>query len=1250
MKRWLFIGLGGAALSVAAVVATLGGPREMRPKREQPEPMFQERLKQMSRQNEWKEAHEWYMMDKLYPDFRIDASHYEEAGRVMERLEPARERSNGRGRRLPIGNWAYVGPKRMEGPFTLWFGPHLASGRLNSVFWDPNDENTLLVTARGGIFRTNDLGGSWTPLNNGWPSVMSSAVAVHPTNPNLIYAGTGDYVGKSVYSGGIMRTTNTPGFWWQITPDQTSEGPVSDLVLHPDDPMILLSTTGNTDDGRIRRSDDGGDTWRIPHVEGTPITFLPKGDWCDIETSIPDSRGNRKIYASRTTHQAGVEVWVSKDQGVSFKKVVVRPPLSAYKTSLAASRIDPSRVYALVSGKLILRSDDGGDTWTNIVGDFRSDWFTQISYNYCLETVRLGDDGAEALVVGQSGLFMCKNPEAASDWTWEDLGLTHVEGPPGFVYRGSPSRLHCDIHILERNPHRPNQFFVGSDGGAYLMTLDRSGEPTTQSIGALLPTTMFYHAAFHPTEANVMLGGLQDNSTASTSKLSGWGDLEHWKTVGAGDGGYAAINPADPRIQYASWQYGAIMRTKDAWSSWNVDDIAPASLGKPSGASFLFLAPLQLDPGQPNHLYVASGSSIHRWNETTSAWTPKVLVMPNSAEAIRTIHMPVGAPNRMYVGTFDGRFFAGDTNTGQLVELTKSNTPKLSITDIHVHPSDLNSVLVTFGGVGDGHVYEVELTGGTLNTLDAVWADKSGSGWSSLPDIPANTIERDPFYPQSTWYVGTDVGVLMTNDAGVTWKNASGILGLPSVEVRHLEYVPGTGYLNCATYGRGMFRLRLAATFIQGYSVGREGGRSVGGMPVRVRIDLSEAAPSGGARVLLGAFQRGRTGDLEPTNLVNMPESVTIPEGQTSVEIMVETMTVASPRRILTQAQLGSEILQAEVDLLPATMSVRVEPSDLLGGAPAEGRVDLESPAPAGGTRVSLTSSREADLSVPTEVVVPEGMEFATFAITTRRVTSDQTVQVTATEGSNQATATVSVRALRIIRIELDRNSLVGGGRMKGRVHISGLAQDNENVLLRSLDSVVQVPSEVTVPRGTSMVEFEVSSSMVGAPVQVELQAERDGVVTTLLTVEPRRIAGSVVYRDVRSLFDLGQPLTVQFLQPGTGTVIEESVVVPDPFGRFSVQTPALAEFDVSTKVRHWLRRTIPVRTGGNVDVAFDLYNGDVNGDNSVNVADFLVLRGAFGTSRGNAGYNLMADLNEDGTVGIPDFLILRANFGAQGD
>lgn len=129
-----------------------------------------------------------------------------------------------------------------------------------------------------------------------------------------------------------------------------------------------------------------------------------------------------------------------------------------------------------------------------------------------------------------------------------------------------------------------------------------------------------------------------------------------------------------------------------------------------------------------------------------------------------------------------------------------------------------------------------------------------------------------------------------------------------------------------------------------------------------------------------------------------------------------------------------------------------------------------------------------------------------------------------------------------------------------------------------------------------------------------------------------------------------GMPVTIQVREVGSLTPLETHHVVLGEGGTFSFETARTGSHDVTIQGPSWLRAKTTLNLLGDIEgLAFSLFNGDVNGDNSVNLADFLVLRGAFGSTLGNPGYVSGADLNRDGTVNVLDFLILRSNFGRSG-
>ncbi|MCW5943171.1 MAG: hypothetical protein KIS66_13130 [Fimbriimonadaceae bacterium] len=1240
---------GGAALFFAVRATNAPSPHlPFRTERTQ----FEEKLHQTAKALGWRDAEEYRMAERMYPDFALSALDYVQATHDRDALPPARSRDR-TGTATPIGDWEFVGPRDLDEPFRLWFGVGPASGRINNAQWGANDD-TIYVAGPGGAFVTQDGGASWNSLGDGWPTSQCSVLAVDWTNPTRMFAGTGDYHSHNMISYGIMRTTNTPGFWWNATPEQAGDGAITDMEVLPWDPQVVIATSGKKYNfaGRVYRSANGGMTWSIPTnaANGQP---LPLGNWSDLVFTTGRSSNRHEIYAALVGHQQGLQIWKSEDDGATFTRLVGTPAGSSEQVRLATSPTNADRLYCMVAGKSIWRTDDGGGSWTNITGDFSTSWWAQTGYNDAIEVVHNGPTGGEALVVGETGLYMCANPLDNEGNAWTDIAQIWTEGPPGSKYTGSPALFHTDIHALARNPRSPHRFLVGSDGGVYALTIEAGGKLTLANLNRALPITQFYHASFHPTNPNVMIGGTQDNSTPSTSTQAKMGWTFDWDNVGAGDGGMAFIDPTNPSTQYLSWQYGALLRTNDNWTGFNPNDHTPWNIRalQPSPSSCIFVAPMTLNPNVTKHLYYVGGRSLHRWDNVAGTWTMNLMKTP-SGENVRTIHIPVGAPNRVYMGTFDGKLWAYDLATNQTQLLTNSATPDRTITDISVHPSDLQSILITYSGVGDqGHVFRGTITGGTVGSLSVGWERRDGAPYAKLPDIPTNTIERDPASPQTTWYVGSDVGVMMTTDAGATWKNATRPLGLPNVEVSHLEFVPSTGFLNCATFGRGIYRLRIGPSSLIWFNLPNPGRPQRGGRRFHLNLNLNGPAPAGGVRVALSAFGYGRDGSLEPTDLVSLPSEVGFGEGQTATEIPVDAAEVGGNTPILLQARLGVETLQTQVDLVQGDFSVLVEPSRAVGGTSATGRVFLESPATSL-TRVSLESSDRSTAAVPEFVDIPAGQDEATFPVNTSSVLEDRAVTLTARKDGTARTCALTVVALRVASIEFTGPSVFGGGEATGRVYLTAPSPGERSIDLSSDSAALDVPARLSVTPGQSSIPFTALARPVSSAVTANVTARMGGgEATAAIQVIPLSVRGSVSYSDVPLMWDPTRPIEVRFREPGTTTTFETLEVTPGPDGGFALRAPRETAFDVAVKASHWLRRTarwdpsVPER-----ELSFLLVNGDVNGDNTVNIADFLGLRMAFGSSRGSATWNPMADLNEDGSVGIADFLILRRNLGSSGE
>lgn len=192
------------------------------------------------------------------------------------------------------------------------------------------------------------------------------------------------------------------------------------------------------------------------------------------------------------------------------------------------------------------------------------------------------------------------------------------------------------------------------------------------------------------------------------------------------------------------------------------------------------------------------------------------------------------AGQRVYIGTSTGEVWMTGDNARDLQnpppttgpnpsvatwrQINNGTLPGRPVTSISVNPARPEDILVTLGGVGGGHVYRCQNT----RSSTIVYTDQSGlitdstdpnPPFTRLPDIPVNGLARDATDPTQTWYIATDMGVFVTTDQGSTWQDATTPLGLPNVQCTAIKYVTqgADGFLNVATYGRGLWRLKTTA-------------------------------------------------------------------------------------------------------------------------------------------------------------------------------------------------------------------------------------------------------------------------------------------------------------------------------------------------------------------------------------------------------------------------------------------------------
>jgi len=659
------------------------------------------------------------------------------------------------------------------GPDHLVLGGASFSGRVTAIVVDPTDSNTIYVgAAQGGVWKTNDGGATWVPLTDTHCSLAMGSIAIDPVDPNIIYAGTGEqnFSIDSYYGCGVLRSTDRGTTWTQlgasvfdINTTSTGGAKISKVVV---DPLTAGSTTSTTvhvaSSLGVYRSLDSGTTW----------TQVLAGVATDL---VLDPSNPAVLYAAIGSTGGGTAngIYKSTNGGASYSKLAGGFPTSGVgRISLAIAPSAPATLYASVhnpstNGLLgVFKTINGGTSWVQVTaGAFCS---TQCWYDMIVAV-----HPADPNTVYFGGVLLFKSTDGGNS-------LQNITGG-----------IHVDQHALAFDHQNASVVYVGNDGGVFKST---NGGTNWSSLNTNLAITQFYPGvSLHPTDANYILGGTQDNGTLRFTGSSVWQEI----SLG-GDGGYTAIDFVSPSTIYHEFQWD-----KTSFSGPRRSDDGGASFAqKNSGIDIsddaAFVPPYVMDPSNSQTLYFGT-FKLYKTTNRGDSWT----VLAGGADltkgtgVISTIAVAPSNPQVIYVGASDGNVVV-TTNGGSTFTTVISGLPNRFVKAIAVDPTSASTAYVAFSGFGSGHIF-------TTTNTEASWTNIS----ANLPDVPVNAILLDPGAP-SNIYIGTDLGVFRSTDGGGSWLALN--TGLPNVAVFDLAFRSGTNVLVAATHGRGVFKIPVTGT------------------------------------------------------------------------------------------------------------------------------------------------------------------------------------------------------------------------------------------------------------------------------------------------------------------------------------------------------------------------------------------------------------------------------------------------------
>ncbi|HTI38916.1 MAG TPA: hypothetical protein VL484_15230 [Vicinamibacterales bacterium] len=713
-------------------------------------------------------------------------------------------------------HWRFIGPE---------------GNRVSAVAGVPGDPLVYYAgSASGGISKTIDGGVHWTAVFDDEPVQSIGSLAVAPSDPNIVWAGTGEaWIRSHISIGqGIYKSTDAGRTWTLMGLEKT--GRIGRVVIDPTNADVVFvcalgTAYGPQQERGVFRTADGGRTWQR-------TLFVDENTGCS-EIAI-NPANPRILFAGmwqievhtwgRSSGGPGSGLFTSRDGGLTWTKLTGHglPAKPVGKVMPAISRSNPNRVYAAIEtgdgvpwnghetdrGQ-VWRSDDAGETWTMVSTDRNAMGRTAYYGRMAVST----DNENETY-------FMNASFSKSVDGGQTLVPQRGLEAPGG------------DHHDMWIDPSDGNRMIVGHDQGVSIsQTRGRTW------LKQRLPNAQIYHVTVDNQVPYYVYGNKQDGPSyrgPSNSRLSegGRGSIPRgmWHSIGGGESGFATPDPTDPNIIWSTASGsgtvgGIVVRYDESRRQMREVEVWPDQENGPAADlkyRFIWDAPFAISPHDHNTIYIGS-QYVHRSTDAGQSWqeiSPDLTLNDKSrqqssggltpdnigVEYADVVHAIAESPKQA------GVIWAG-TNDG-LVQLTRDggktwtnvtgNIPQLpplgTVNNIEPSRFDAGTAYITV----DFH---------QVNNRDPFVYKTSdyGATWTAITNgIPhsmvsyAHCIREDPV-KRGLLYLGTESGVYVSFDDGVNWQPLQ--MNLPHAPVYWLTVQEQFNDLVIATYGRGFWIL-----------------------------------------------------------------------------------------------------------------------------------------------------------------------------------------------------------------------------------------------------------------------------------------------------------------------------------------------------------------------------------------------------------------------------------------------------------
>lgn len=662
--------------------------------------------------------------------------------------------------------WRCIGPFRAG----RTVGATGVAGRPNVFYIGVNN---------GGVWKTTDFGRTWNPVFDEQPTGSIGDLAVAPSNPEIIYVGTGEGLQRPdlATGDGLYKSTDGGRTWRNMGLRNAQQ--LGAIIVDPKNPDRLFVAAlghpyGPNEERGVFRSLDGGESWqKVLYIDQDTGAIQVEFDPSDANVVYADMwAGRQGPWENGAWQGPGSGLYKSTDGGNTWKKLTGGLPTFEQglgRIGIGISRSNPRIIYATVDANPqqggIYRSDNGGESWVRVNSDPR--------------TWGRGSDFAEIRVHPA-------NPDIV--FSANTSSYKSVDGGRTFkAFKGAPGG--DDYHRIWINPDNPDIMLFATDQGATITV--NGGE--TWSSWYNQPTAQFYHVSTDNRFPYWVYGGQQESGSAAVASRGDYGAItwRDWRTVGVEEYGYVAPDPLNPNIIYG----GKI--TRFDWNTGQVQNIAPEAL-RSGKYRFLRTAPVLFSPVDNKTLYYA-GNVLFKTTNGGQNWTVispdlsrEKWEVPENIGVYRTAEMATMprrgviytvAPgfrdiNTIWAGTDDGLIHLtrdGGRNWTNITPPDLKSWAKVSLIEASHFDNDTAYAAINTFRLDDlrPHIYRTHDGGKTWKRIV-----------NGIPDGGiVNTVREDPVR-KGLLYAGTEQAVYFSIDDGEHWQSLR--LNMPATSIRDL--------------------------------------------------------------------------------------------------------------------------------------------------------------------------------------------------------------------------------------------------------------------------------------------------------------------------------------------------------------------------------------------------------------------------------------------------------------------------------